>query len=259
MRYACAAAVVLFGVAVAGTASATPVTASGDTCTATGTGASYSLSITIPSTPQQFGFAFGAPGAAVTNIDIPGSNGAFSTGAGPSGTTGSWTSVSPLTPGVVVANVTTKTKVTGSFAVVPQSSTQPTYLDPISCTIAQHSPTPVSAPSRVFTVSRHVVYDKQARGWRLAVTIASRGMVTAIEPEPTHGTSTARSTTAKSLVQTRSAGLKSPGVVTLLVRPTAAGSKALAAHGSIEATLNVTFAPVGARAGSKLVTLTLKK
>jgi hypothetical protein len=217
------------------------------------------LTITIPSAPQQFGFAFGAPGASVTNVDIPGSTGAFSTATGPSGTTGSWVSVTPLTPGVVVANVTTKSPVAGPFAVVPQTSTQSTYLDPVSCAISQRSPAPAPAPDRAFTIDHHVAYDKLARGWRLAVTIAGRGTVSAVEPEPTHGTSTANSVTAKPLVQTRSTGLKSNGVVTVLVRPTAAGSKALAAHGAIKVRLTVTFAPTGGRPASKTITLTLKK
>ena len=64
--------------------------ASGDTCTATGTGNEYTLHITIPAGSQQYGFAFGASGATVTNADIPGTDGSFSTQNLAPNTTGAW-------------------------------------------------------------------------------------------------------------------------------------------------------------------------
>jgi hypothetical protein len=260
MKYLCAVAVALLGVSVATTASGAVLSPSGDSCIATGKGTSYTLNITIPSaTPQQFGFAFGAHGTAVTTVDLPGTTGAFSAESGPSGTTGTWITTSPVPTGSTVANLTTTTPANGAFTVVPVSSPESTFLDPITCTASAAPGKALPASSTTVSVDRQVVYDVKAHGWRLSVAISRGGTVSAIEPEATLGTSTAKSVTAKSLVQARSAGLKSRGTVTLLVKPTPAGSKALAAKGSISVKLIVTFAPSSGKSVSKTVKLTLRK
>lgn len=167
--------------------------------------------------------------------------------------------MSPLTPGSAIANLTTSAAVKGAFTVVPVSSPQSTFLDPISCAVSSQSGSTLPTPSSAFSVDRHLAYDAKAGGWHLAVTIPGRGTVSAVEPEPTLGTSSAKSVTAKSLVQARNAGLKSRGTVTLLVKPTPAGTKLLAANGSIAVKLDVTFNPTGAKSASKILKLTLRK
>jgi hypothetical protein len=257
MKGLCVAAVIALAASLAGAAGATTRSPSGDTCTATGTGTAYTLNITIPSgTPQQFGFAFGAAGTAVTNIDVPGSDGTFSSQNVPSSTTGAWVTLSPLMPGSAVASLTTRAPVTGAFRVVPASSTQSTFLDPITCTL---SPSLTPVPSSAFTVNHHVTYDSKAHGWHLGVAISGRGTVSALQLEPTVGTTSSKSLTAKSLVQARNAGLKSRGTVTLLLKPTALGSKTLAAKGSISVKLSVIFAPTGGKSATKVVSLNLKR
>jgi hypothetical protein len=242
-----------------GTSSAQMQSSSGDTCTATGAGTSYTLNITVPSgAPPQYGFAFGANGATVTNIDIGGTEGTLSSQSLPAKTTSAWITVSPILPGgSSVASVATSAPVSGGFTVVPASAAQPTptYLDPINCAIARGSP----PPSHAFTVDRHVAYSATAHGWRLVVTIPGAGTVSAKQLEPTVGTSTSKSVTAKSLVQARNLGLKSAGKVTLTLKPTAAGQTALNKNGSIKLKLNVVFDPKGGTSGSKILSLTLKK
>ena len=258
MKGLCLAAVIALAASVAGAAGATTKAPSGDTCTATGAGTAYTLNITVPSgSPQQFGFAFGAAGTAVTNIDVPGSDGTFSSQSVPSSTSGAWITLSPLMPGSVVASLTTRAPVTGAFRVMPASSTQSTFLDPITCAVAPSLTTPV--PSRAFTVNHHVTYDNKAHGWRLGVVISGRGTVSALQLEPTLGTASSKSVTAKSLVQARDAGLKSSGTVTLLLKPTPLGSKTLATKGSMTVKLSVIFAPTGGKSATKVVSLELKK
>ncbi len=75
---------------------------SGDTCTASGSGPTYTLRISLPPGAQQFGFAFGADGAAVTNAVIPGANGNFTTEGLAANTTGAWLSDAPLPSSSVV-------------------------------------------------------------------------------------------------------------------------------------------------------------
>ena len=230
----------------------------GDACSASGAGTSYTLNITVPSgASPQYGFAFGATGATVTNIDIGGAEGTLSTAGLPAKTTGAWFTVSPILPGSSVASIATSAPVTGGFSVVPASSAQPTpaYLDPITCAIAQGS----APPTHVFTVTQRVAYSPTAHGWHLVVTIPGPGNVSARQLEPTVGTSTASSVTAKSLVQARNLGLKTAGKVTLTLKPTAAGQAALNKIGSIKLKLDVVFDPAGGTSGSKILSLTLRK
>ena len=64
--WALAASFLPAAVLAAGAASAIQA-GSGDTCTTTGNGTEYTLHIAIPVGASQYGFAFGAPGATVTN------------------------------------------------------------------------------------------------------------------------------------------------------------------------------------------------
>jgi hypothetical protein len=247
-----------FSALLSGTSSAQTQTASLDTCTATGSGTAYTLNISIPSgAPQQYGFAFGGPGANVTNIDIAGTEGTLSNQSLPANTTSSWMTPSPLMPGSSVASVATSAPVTGSFRVVPVSASQPTatYLDPINCAIVHGTP----LPSNAFTIIRPVTYSSAGHVWRMGVHIPGAGIVSAKQLLPTIGTGSSKSATAKSPVQVRSLGLKSAGKVMLTLKPTAAGLAALNKTGSIKLKLDVVYAPTGGKSGSKILALTLKR
>lgn len=239
---------------LAATANASAAASSGDTCTASGNGATYTLHITMPAGTQQYGFAFGAPGATVTNAVIPGANGSFSTQNLAANTSGAWISDSPLS-GAPVASVTLRGQMTGSLRIVPASGTQPTYLSPVTCKLTGAAP----VASAVFSVDHKAGYSAAARTWQLAVSIAGAGTVSAKEAEPTVSTAAPGGATAKPFVQVKRVGLKSAGKVTLALRPTAAGSQKLAANGSMRIHLVVTFDASSGKSASKAVTLTLRK
>jgi hypothetical protein len=216
------------------------------------------LNITVPSgAPQQFGFAFGATGANVTNIDIAGTEGTLSNQSLPAKTTSAWMTASPVMPGSAVASVATSAPVTGTFTVVPASAAQPTatYLDPIPCALVHGAP----LPSNAFSILRPLTYAKAIHGWHMGVKIPGAGIVSAKQLRPTIGTGSSKPVTAKSLIQVRSLGLKSGGKVTLNLVPTQAGQAVLDKTGSIKLKLDVVFAPTGGKSGSKIIALTLKK
>jgi hypothetical protein len=242
-------------------ASATAATRlqSGDTCTASGAGTTYTLSIAIPSNaPQQFGFAFAAPGARVKTINVAGVKSALSTQALPPHTGGSWITQTALIPGgSTVVGLTTDRPVKGSFMLVPASAAEPSpaFFRGFRCALSPGAPMPSSA----FVVDRNAIYDPAARGWHLRVSISSPGTVSANQLEPTIGGVTSKSVTAKALVQTRREGLKSPGQVTLTLRPTSAGSVVLKAKGRLTLEMNIAFDPTGGRSAIKVVPLTLTR
>ena len=243
---------------VASSASGRIATGSGDTCAAVGHGYSYSVTVNVASTnPEQYGFAFGAPsGVTVRSIAVPGAEGSFLTSGLPQGTSGTWVSSTRLTPAPVTVTVTTSGAVK-SFSVLPASAPPPaTYFDSIVCAVTAAKP---STPSATFTVDPHVTYDPSAKAWRLSVTIASSGRVSSVQPEPTVGTAAPSSTTQKPLVQARGMGLKTPGKITLMLRPTSRGQSMLTTSGSIKLKLAVTFFPTGGQAATKSVSLVLKK
>jgi hypothetical protein len=245
------------------TASGGSLAASGDTCTATGNGTSYTLNISIPSgSPQQYGFAFGAGGVSVTNVNIGGTQGTFSSVNLPSGSTGAWTTLTPILPGSAVASLTTSSAVNGSFSVMPAASAQssdqsalPSYLDAVSCAISGSG----LVPSNVFSVKKTVDYVAKSHVWHLAVTIPGPGTVSAVETRPTVGTGYAPSITVGSLVQAKNHGLKSGGTVTLVLRTTSPGLATLARTGSLKVRLDITFNPKDGKSASKILTLTLRK
>jgi hypothetical protein len=243
--------------ALAATASARPTIGSGDACTASGGGTSYALRVDVASTdPEQYGFAVGASGARVQSITVSGVEGSFLAQPSPQGATGTWISASRLEPGTVVLTVTTSGPAK-SFSLRPASAPDPpAYFDPLACAVKAAPSAPAAGK---FTVASRPTYDAASKGWRLAVTLASAGRVRAVQPEPTVGTAAPSSSTAKPLVQSRSVALKSPGRVTLELRPTALGQSKLSATGSLKLKLLVTFFPAGGTAASKVVTLVLKK
>ena len=234
------------------------VTATGDSCTAVGSGTAYTVNIAIPSgAPEQFGFAFGVLGATVTNVNVAGADGSFSTQALPPAATGAWVTLSPIEPGSAVASLVTSAPVKGSFSVVPVSTAQPQagYFKPITCALASN---PVV--SNTFTVDRHATYDRSLKAWHLPVAIPGPGTVSAIEPEPTIGTAASHAAaTTSPLIQVRKVGLTSSGKVTLTLRLTSHGQQIVAAKGSVRPKLDVSFAPKGGKPSSQLITLTLQR
>ena len=246
---------VAMGAFVVVPAGATVQQSTGDTCVASGNGTSYALTLTLPSTaPPQYGFAFGVAGATVTNVVIAGSQGTFSTQSLPATSSGSWITLTALMPGSVVADVTTTHAVTGSFTVTPASASTPAYFTSISCAVAR-----AAIPSSAFTVDPRVAYVTASHSWRLGVTIAGAGVVSAVEPEPSHGTAGSAQVTAMPLVQTIKRGLKSAGKVTLSLRLTSRGQKMIATSGSLRVKLEVVFNPKDGKTASKIVSLVLKK
>ena len=243
---------------IAVAADGSPVTATGDSCTAAGSGTAYTLNISIPAgAPEQFGFAFRAVGAAVTNVNVAGTGGAFSTQALPPSASAEWVTSSPVGPGSAVASLVTSAPVKGSFSVVPASTgqPQPEYFQAITCA-------PASAPavSSTFTVGRDATYDRALQAWHLSVAIPGPGTVSAIEPEPTIGTAAAHSAaTAQALVQTRKVSLKSSGYVTLTLHLTSHGRQLITANGSIRPKLKVSFAPKDGRPSSQRIALRLQR
>ncbi len=242
---------------LAGAASARRTIGSGDTCTATGGGTSYTLRIDVASTnPEQYGFAVGASGARVRSISVTAVEGSYMSGPLPQGASGTWISSSRIEPGPVVAVVTTSGPAK-SFTVTPASQpSPPAYFDSISCSISATAPV---AKAGTFTVSPRVTYDAASKAWKLTVTLASAGRVSAVQPEPTVGGAYPTSKTAKPEVQSRSVARSGAGVVTLTLRPTALGSSTLARSGAIKLKLLVTFFPTGGKATHRLVALVLKK
>ncbi len=238
----------------AATASASAPASSGDTCTASGTGTAYTLHITVAPGSEQYGFAFGAPGVKVTGAVIPGMNGSFSSENLAPNTTGAWISDAPVT-GSPVATLTLSGQATGSLRIVPASATQPTYLSPVMCKAA----TPAAAAHAVFSVSHGATYSPAAHAWHLVVAVGGAGAVSAKEAEPTISTAAPGGATAKPYVQVRRMGLKSPGKVTLTLRPTAAGQAKLNANGSLTVHLLVSFDASSGKSAAKLVKLTLRK
>lgn len=250
--WALAASFLPAAVLAAGAASAIQA-GSGDTCTTTGNGTEYTLHIAIPVGASQYGFAFGAPGATVTNAVIAGTDGAFSTARLAPNTSGAWIGPKALSGGLD-ATVTIEGSPTGRFTVVPAGASQSTYLSPVTCTAAT-----VAASSTSFAVEPHLAYSASARAWHLVVDVPGAGAVTGIQPEPTAGTGGSATVTAKSMVQSRRVVSKGRGKVTLTLRTTPTGQAHLNTTGSIKLRFNVTFDSKDGKSAAKLISLTLRK
>ena len=226
---------------------------SGDTCTASGSGPVYTLHITLPPGAQQFGFAFGARGAAITNAVIPGANGNFTTQGLAANTNGVWLSDAPL-PATNNVTLTTTGKAT-SLTVVPASTAQPVYFSPITCRFTSGT----GLQQIGFSINHHAVYNAHAGAWGLVVTIPAGGIVSAQQLVPTVGTGGAAAVTPKPLVQAHRVATKSGGKVTLMLRPTSKAMTALRTSAALHVRLKVTLDAADGRAATKLLSLTLSK
>jgi len=251
-----AVAMFLPAAVLAGTSSALVQSPSGDTCTATGSGTSFALNLTVPTKgPAQGGFAFGASGVTVTNIEIAGNVGTLSTQNLPVNTTGEWLLTSPAAAGgSFTAILTTSGPVTGPFTVVAANSSASTFTDPFLCALATGNP----LPSNAFNVNQHIVYDSPARAWHLVVTVHGPGAVSALQLVSTNAGAGSKAVVAKSLVQARQVVATSAGKFTLTLRPTTTGNATLKATGSIKLKLNVTFSPKGGKPASRVINMTLR-
>jgi hypothetical protein len=170
-------AIAISATVLAGTANARTDVPSGDTCTYGANGATYTVGIVTGGGVQQYGYAFGAPGATITNVGIAGQNGNFTTAKLPANTTGGWTSDAELT-GTSTATLTLSGTGTGPVVVVPATASQASYYDPVTCAAA--TPT---AKTLSFTVVPSATYSKAAGGWHLAVTIPAAATVSAKQPD----------------------------------------------------------------------------
>jgi hypothetical protein len=230
----------------------------GDTCTASGSGTSYTLSITLPPTASpQGGFAFGARGVKVTNIDISGDTGSLSTQNLPPNTTGQWLMSNTPRPGEsVTAVLTTSGPVTGSFRVIAASSPPSSgFFAQFLCPVSHGT----AVPGNVFTVDQHVTYNSVAGAWHLLVTVPGPGTVTGIQAVASAAGSKSKPRPSKYLIQARGVVATSAGKFTLTLRPTAGGNAALKKSGSIKLTMTVAFNPKDGKSAAKVVSLTLKK
>jgi hypothetical protein len=230
----------------------------GDTCAASGNGTSYTLVITLPANaPQQGGFAFGASGVTITNINIQGNPGTLSTTSLPANTTAEWTLTSPPRAGEsVTAVLTTSAPVTGSFTVLTATSPpSSTFFTPFACAVSGGNVVPSSA----FTVDQHITYDSAAGAWHLVVTVPGAGTVSGIQAVATSAGAGSKPVTAARLIESKKVVAMGAGKATLTLKPTSGGSAALKKSGSIKLKLTVAFSPKGGKPASKLLSLTLKK
>jgi hypothetical protein len=238
---------------LAATSGAVVQSPTGDTCTAAGNGkTAYTLEITIPgNAPQQGGFAFGAPGARVTNINVAATKGTFSTTSLPANTTGEWLPANPAAPGTsIIASLTTNGPVTGSFTVTAANSPPKTFFDPFVCPLATGH-----VPSNAFTAEQHFTYDSVTGTWHDFVTVPGPGKLIFNQVFKHQQTPAA----SKPLIQSGVVSVKGVGKVKLTLKPAAAGKTALKATGSIKLNLSIEFSPKNGKPASKVLSLTLKK
>jgi hypothetical protein len=233
---------------LAGTANARTDVPSGDRCTYSANGGTYTVNILTGSGVQQFGFAFGVPGATITNIGIAGQNGSFTTAKLPANTTGGWMSDTELT-GTSSATLTLSGAGTGPVVVVPAAASQASYYDPVTCAAATQT-----AKTLSFTVAPSASYSKAAGGWRLVVTIPTAATVSAKQP-----LAKSARVKPKPLVQAKREALASRGKVTLLVKVTPQGQAVLNAKHVLNVRLTVTVDSKDGREAHKTVTLSLRK
>ena len=258
-RYLCLSV----GVFVSAMVAVAPVAAAGqastgDTCTAAGSGSSYTLTITLAANaPQQGGFAFGARGVKVTNINITGETGSLSTLSLPPNTTGQWLMSNPPRPGEsVTAVLATSGPVTGAFRVIAASSPPSgTFFAEFLCPVSHGTP----VPSNVFTIGKQVTYSSVARAWHLRVTVPGPGTVTGIQAVATAAGSGSKPVAGMASIQSRTLVATSAGTFTLTLRPNALGNTALTKSGSIKLKLIVAFNPKDGKSAAKVMALNLKK
>jgi hypothetical protein len=236
---------------LAATAGAGMQAPSGDRCTVTGTGKNYTAIVTLPANGvEQGAFAFGAPGSTILKITSPSGNGTFSKQSPSPRATVTWSMNQAAVPGAqVTAALTTSGPVPGSFWVVPSNRDGTAWFDPVVC---QH-PKGTPVPSNNFTPAKHASYSSSMGMWREVVTVPGPGKLIYV-----HKTLAAKGTPSP-LIRSGKASASYPGKVTLMLKPTAAGTKALKASGAIEFTLNIEFAPTNGKPANKVVRLRLTK
>jgi hypothetical protein len=247
-------AIAISATVMAGTANARTDVPSGDTCTYSANGATYTVNIVTGNGVQQYGYAFGVPGATITNVGIAGQNGNFTTTNLPPTTTGGWISDAQLT-GTSSATLTVSGTATGPVVVVPAANAQASYYDPVTCSAATGSNTGgATAKALFFTVSSHVAYSKPAGGWHLGVTIPAAGTVSAKQP-----LAKSARVKPKPLVQAKREALSSRGKVTLLLKATPQGEAVLNAKHVLKVRLTVTVDSKDGREAHKTITLSLRR
>ena len=244
----------------AATAGARAQAPSGDTCTSTGSGSAYTVNITVAGGTQQYGVAFNAPGAKVTNVSISGRNGGFTGGNLANGTTGAWVSDAPLT-GSLVATVTVNGAVNGGFTIVPAGQNQSTYYDPVTCTTSKGSASAAGSGARnlAFTASVPTTVSTSKHGmWHLVAKVPSGGTLAATQLRATVGTSGAKPATSAALIRSGRVVAKSAGTVTLDLQATSGGQAALRTTGVLKVHLQVTFVATDGKSGHRTLNLTLR-
>jgi len=255
MRRLAGAAIAVTGMSVAAaflvaTAGAVSQGPTGDTCTASGSGTAYTLDITLPpNAAQQGGFAFGAPGITVTNIKSS-SEGAFSNQNLSPSTTGEWLLSNPAVVGATVtASLTTSGPVTGSFTVVTATVPASGSFAPFLCAVSRSA-----VPSDAFTAAQHSSYDSANGTWHQLVTVSGPGTVSAVQQIAAN-----QVMMPKRLINSSRVIAKSGGTFALTLSPTGDGKKALAASGSMQLKLSITFAPKDGKSANRVLSLTLKR
>jgi hypothetical protein len=246
MRRVLAMAISLASV-LAGSAGARTQVSSGDTCSYSANGGTYSVEIVTGSGIQQFGYAFGIPGATVMNVGITGQNGSFTTSKLPPSTSGAWISDAQLT-GTSAATLTVSGSGTGPVVVVPATAAQASYYDPVTCA-ATATEKPLG-----FTVGSRATYSMTAGGWHLVVSIPTAGTVSAKQP-----LATSSKAKPKPLVQAKREALNSPGKVTLLLKATPQGQAVLNAQHVLKVKVAVTVDSKDGREAHKTVSLSLRR
>jgi hypothetical protein len=238
-------------------AGATVRSPTGDACVATGTGFKYTLSITLPaSTPEQGGFAVGAPGVKITNLSVADSQGGMQAGAAstqnlPPNTTEAWLFTGPalVAGSTVIASLTTSASVTGSFTVIPLNLQHTTYYDPLVCQHPQGTPT----PSNTFSIQHRFVYSSATGTWHAFATVPGSGKLSFSQRRTRPGD------TAKLSIAAGRLSVTGAGKVKVTLVPTASGRAELAKSGSITLNLSIEFSPKNGKPANKLLALTLKK
>jgi hypothetical protein len=233
---------------LAGTANARTDVPSGDTCTYSANGATYTVNIVSGGGVQQYGYAFGVPGATITNVGIAGQNGNFTTAKLPANTSGGWMSDAELT-GTSSATLTLSGGGTGPVVVVPAAASQASYYDPVTCAAASPTVKTIS-----FAVAPSATYSKAAGGWHVVVTIPTAATVSAKQP-----LAKSARVKPKPLVQAKREALGSRGKVMLLVKATPQGQAVLNAKHVLKVRLTVTVDSKDGREAHKTVTLSLRK
>ncbi len=233
----------------------TAATSSHDTCTVTGNGTSYTLDITIPKgAPVQRGFAFLSPGVMIANLEVEGLPGSPSTSALPRGASAEWVvGGGQAGPGTFTANVQTSAPPKGSFMVEPAGKKARTFYAPVTCHAVG------GAVSNTFFAGTSATYVASAHSWAEPVSVPGPGTVTYVQVFTKNGGPLiTKGAPPKQLVDGNEVNVTKAGKVSLVLKPTPAGTAAVA-KGPASIYLSVTYKPTDAVPQTKIVTLTLRR